>query len=655
MNKKIIIFIIVSLLCFQEIHGEPLHNYAKEYTEAVNLMQNGQYKKAIEIMTPLTKTNENYHLFLSLGDAHASILQPKKALKYYKIVYLKAKKSSDNLFTRIALFKIAKLQLWMGKIEDASHSYKELLAMQLPEDDIIIAENGLKEIDRLKVKKIAEDERNSYENKIQQARNFLALGNGKSAFQTIQIYLKNTKDFRVYMIAAGSMAITDKPKNALDYYEKAFEVASLDEEKTSALYNIARMHFWLAHYVRAEKTFSLLLNYNLTPNEKELAIAGIVKSRAYYDRPRKAYKTIPKDLIFTTPELTIAAAQSAAWANWADISKSILTKYQPITDKINPNSALSSDLKDLQWQTKLATSKGVITPSLFASHDSENFNKTRVMLDYSRFWSQLAQTSAGIDYIDYSQYSPNRLHAKGFYIGQTIRPTRAIILRGQIEPTEYKNLSYLDHSLWSPFLWNANVDYTPNDYMSLRFGAVKEVIETFGAFDNKITDNQYAGSLSLDPTPYLNLNGSYSYLKMSDTNDRNTYNLSATVNVLPSYGLSATGMVRGFTDKFTSPYYFSPHSYWADTIMFKLGRKLGPTWHYYLDGGVGRQYIVTLPDSPTASSPTYQWGLGITGPINSWLVLNAYYADIHQASAFLDSNNYHYQYGGVSLNFMLPI
>ena len=655
MNKKIIIFIFVSLVCIHKIDAESLHNYSKEYTKAVTLMRNGRYNEAIAILVPLTKTNENYHLFLSLGDAHASINQPKKAIYYYKIVYRKAKKSGDNLFIRVARFKIAKLQLWLGQIEDASSSYKELLAMKLPKDDIKIAENGLKEINSFKVKKIAEEKHNLYESNIQKARNFLVASNGKMAFETIRIYLKTTSDFRVYMIAAGYMAMTEHPEKALFFYEKALQYANSDEEKTSALYNIARMQFWLSNYVRAEKTFRLLLKYNLTPNEKELALAGIVKSLAYYDRPRKAYKTIPKDLIFTTPELTIAAAQAASWSNWADITKSILTSYQPITNNINPNTSLSSDLKDLQWQTKLATSKGVITPSIFSSHDSENFNKTRTMLDYSRFWSQLTQTSVGIDYINYTQFSPNKLHAKGFYIGQTIRPTRDVILRGQIEPTEYKNLSDFDHSLWVPFLWNASAAYTPNDYVTLRFAAVKEVIETFGAFDNKITDNQYAGSLSLNPIPYVNLNGSYSLLKMSDNNERNTYNLSATVNVLPDYGLSATGMIRGFNDKFTSPYYFSPYKYSADTIMLKFGRKLGPTWHYYLDGGLGRQYITRQADSPTASSPTYQFGLGVTGPINSWLVFNAYYADIHQASAFLDSNNYHYQYGGISLNFMLPI
>ena len=158
--------------------------------------------------------------------------------------------------------------------------------------------------------------------------------------------------------------------------------------------------------------------------------------------------------------------------------------------------------------------------------------------------------------------------------------------------------------------------------------------------------------MTVNPLPYVQFNGSYSRLDISDSNSRDSYFLSSTVLVLPNYGLSATGIFRDYTDAFSSPNYFSPYNYKAATILLKLGRKLGATWHYYLDGGVGRQYIVSRLGEAAAASPTYQLGLGITGPINSWLVLNAYYADVHQASAFLGSPEYRYQYGGISLNIM---
>ncbi len=413
------------------------------------------------------------------------------------------------------------------------------------------------------------------------------------------------------------------------------------------------MQFWLAQYVRSGQTYRLLLTYNLNAKEYELALAGLVKSLAYYDRPRSAYHMIPNDLAFTTPELVIAASQASSWANWSDITKSILIKYQPITKKVNLKSSIGKDWQDLQWQTKLATSPSIITPSIFYSHDSEGFNKTRSTLDYTHYWSQLSQTSVGLDYSVFTQNKPNKLKAHGLYIGQTVRPTRDLILQGQVEPTEYKNLTPLAHVNWNPVLWNTNVSYTPTDYISLRVLALHEIIETFAAFDDQITDNQYATSLTISPLPYVKFNGSYSRLNMSDSNNRNAYFLSSTVLLSPNYGLSATGSLREYTDRFTSPDYFSPHNYKAGTILLKLGRKLGATWHYYLDGGVGRQFIVSRPNALTAASPTYQWGLGVVGPITSWLVLNAYYADVHQTSAFLGSKEYHYQYGGVSLNVMM--
>jgi hypothetical protein len=181
---------------------------------------------------------------------------------------------------------------------------------------------------------------------------------------------------------------------------------------------------------------------------------------------------------------------------------------------------------------------------------------------------------------------------------------------------------------------------------------LREVIETFPAFVNHITDNQISSSLTLNPLPYVTLNGAYSRLDMSDTNNRNVYHASANAFILPTYGVSLTGIFREFNDKFTTPNYFSPNNYKAASLILKWNRRLGATWHYYIDGGGGRQFIQPQPGEPTAASPIYQYGFGITGPINKYLIFSAYYADMHQASAFLDSPGYHYQYGGVSLNVL---
>jgi tetratricopeptide (TPR) repeat protein len=652
-SKKIGAFLFVFLLFMQKIYGDTLANYSVEYSKAITLMEHHQYHEAIVIMDALSKTNKNYNLLLSLGDAYAALEKPKKALHYYKMVYHHATITNNVLFTRVALFKMARMQLWTNNTKSAIKSYQLLLSMTLSKSDKTIAQAGLTTASNIQAQNLIKKEHQLYENTLRQARDDIQLSDGKRAYGLIKNYIDNDPNVNLYLIAADSLSITNNPKKSLEYYQQALQSSQDITDKKYALFGMARMQFWLSQYVRAGKTYQLLLQYHLNPKEHELALAGLVKSLAYYNRPRSAYYLIPNDLQFTTPELVIASSQASSWANWSDISKSTLIKYEPITQKINLNSSLGKDLQDLQWQTKLATSPSVITPSVFYARDSEGFTKTRSILDYTHYWSQLAQTSVGVDDNLYTQNKPYKLNANGIYLGQTLRPTRELILQGQVEPTEYKNLTSFARSNWSPVLWNTNISYTPNDYVSLRALALREVIETFPAFADRITDNQYATSLTVNPLPYVQLNGAYSRLNMSDSNNRNVYFLSSSVLLLPNYGLTATGILREYTDKFTSPDYFSPYNYKAATILLKLGRKLGATWHYYLDGGVGRQFIISRPDSTTAASPTYQWGLGITGPITSWLVLNAYFADTHQTSPFLGSPEYHYQYGGVSLNIMM--
>lgn len=598
-------------------------------------------------------TKQVYHQYLNLGDTYAAKEQPQKALDNYSIVYHQAMKDHNRLFQRIALFKIARMELWLGYPQAATNTYQQLLSMSLSKEDRALARAGLQSAKHNQQQQSNKERRQSYEKTLEQAREANYSEKGALAFSLIKHHLRQKKDARVYLIAADSMAFRDKPRQALDFYQQALDKSHDNALTVSALFGIAKMQFWLGRYVAAEKTYRKLLTLRLNSQDHELALAGQVKSLAYYNRPRTAYQTIPPQIRASTPDLVIAAAQASSWSNWSDITQSILNNNHALLNKLNPASSLAKDVQDLQWQTRLATDPNILSPSVFYSHDSEHFDKLRSTVGYSRYWNQLAQTTVGLDYIVYTQNKPNQLNASGIYIGQTLRPTRDVIVQGQIEPTEYKNLTPSVANNWSPFLWNANATYTPNDYLSLRALALTEVVETFPAFSQHITDNQYAAGATLNPLPYVQLNGSYARLNFSDTNSRNSGFISATVGLLPSYGISATGLLRGFETAFSTPNYFSPHQYWADSLLFKMSRKFGATWHYYVDGGLGQQYIIAQANGPTASSPTYQWGLGITGPINRWLILNAYYADVQQASAYLDSPGYHYQYGGFSLNILL--
>ena len=600
-------------------------------------------KRAYKLIKIYLETDRTFMLEVMAAQSMAMMGAPKKSLQFYTQAFTLSTTETEQ---KTALLGMLKMQLWLNEAKEAEISLQRLRTLSLNTME-------LRELRQTQTRLSQLTQQLKYTTVVQQAQHFIDINQGKKAFAMIQPYLyQQGHRYTSMLIAAQSMSVADQPQQALYFYQQAYRLSHRDVERIPSLLGIAKMQFWLAHYVRAAATYRSILNYKLTSQGYQQALAGLVKSLAYYNRPRRGVHAIPCGLDLKTPALVIAAAQATLWADWADLTKHILTKYKPIIDNIPLNTGLGSDLQDLKWQTKLATSLHVVTPSLFVSSDSETFNKKRMTVDYTHYWNQSMQTSLGPDYIVYKQNPGLQTAATGFYFEQTLRPTRNLILRGQIEPIAYKNSTPSKEGSWDLMLWKASSLYRPNDMVSLQLLALKEVVETFPAFSNRITGNQYAGVLNLNPLPYVQLNGSLSKLDFSDQNVRPGYFLAASWLMLPNVGLSTTGILRGYSNRVRSPNYFSPNQYKAESLLFKLGRKFGPTWHYYLDGGFGRQYITPLPNTPTNSSPTYQWGLGMNGPLTSSIVLNVYFADSRQASAFIDSPDYHYQYGGISLSFM---
>lgn len=586
-------------------------------------------KEALVILTPFLKEKIDYPLAILAAQAYAEVENPKQSLEYYQKAFHIAKTVSQK---HNAMFGSAKMQSWLGMNMAAMQSYHHLLNEKLSAADYRIAHEGWL---------------NSLENiHVDAAKKYISDENGKEAVKEIKGFLCYKVSYNLLILLAQAYSISDDAVHALIYYRAAYAIAKDAGERKVALFGIARMHFWLANYVRAEDTFHHLLDcYQLNKKEYELALAGMVKSLAYYDRPRRGYWAIPCEFCYTTPELVIASAQATTWAGWSDITQQTLHEYAAIIERIDKKSSLWSDYRDLKWQADLATWPNVISPTFFYSSDSDEFIKKYSTLDYTHYWNHIFQSSLGLEHIIYTQNGFPKLIARGFYASQTVQPTRATLFKVKIEPFSYNN--------WSPILWNASAQYKPIDNVFLQLNALREIVETFPAFDNRITDNQYAASATISPFPYLKLDSSIYRLDFSDKNFRDGYYFSASYDVLSDMGLSAVGILRGYRDKFKSPYYFSPHSYRAETFILRIGRKLGQTWHYYLDGGIGRQYIIPLVGDPVAESPTHQWGIGITGPVCSRVIFSLFYADVFQASAFVNSNGYHYQYGAATLNIML--
>jgi tetratricopeptide (TPR) repeat protein len=484
-----------------------------------------------------------------------------------------------------------------------------------------------------------------FDAQIKYAKEKLAQDKGKEALAMLQPLLNQNPSYTILILTARSYAAVDKPREALKCYQLALVKASTAEEIRTAQFGIARMQFWLDQYVRAGETFQKILKEPaLSPQDYELAMAGYVKSLAYYDRPRKGYHFIPPHFTYTTPQMVVAAAQASLWSDWADITKDIVTTYQPILAQLPSTSPLAKDMRDVQWQMDLATSPHVITPDFYYSADSEKFFIRKPSLSYQHYWNQTFQTILGIERIGYTQTGQN-LIARDIYLTQIWRPTRTLIFKGRLKPSDYQN--------FHPFLWLADGNYRPNDYIGLKVSAFKEVVETFPAFANRITTNQYAVGLYLNPVPYVYFDLSDYQYNFSDSNKRLGYFASGRATIWSQLGLSAILRFRHFTNRFQSPNYFSPDSYTERMYLLRIGRKYHSEWHYYLDGGMGRQWLVPSPGEPSSSSLTHQWGFGLTGPLSKHFILSLFYTSAFQASAFRDSPGYHYQNAGASINILL--
>ncbi|WP_298622928.1 hypothetical protein [uncultured Legionella sp.] len=609
--------------------------------EARELINKNQGREAYTLIEPYLASQNLFELFIIAAQSMAILDNPNQSFIYFH----KAYSTSNNLSERsIALLGMIKMQLSLNNRKNAEH-YLFLLDRMTSAHKIPGVEQKKQEfIEQLNQLKIG--------TQIEQAQKYLESNNGKQVYDSIKWYLEAEKSPLLYLLAAESMAMINQPQFAFNYYQEAFNSTNKPKYKIIALFGMGKMQFWMARYVRAKNIYKELLHYNLSKKQRELALAGMVKSLSYYDRPRLAYSKIPPELVFTTPEMVIAASQASSWADWSDITKNILTQYSETLEQVNLQSGLGRDLKDLVWQTNLATWPNIITPSYYTSMDSETFSKSKTVIDYRHYWNQQSQTVLGPEYIKYSQDYFRAMDAKGFYIGQIIRPGRYLILDGKVEPMEYKNRTIGQRDNWSPILWNVAGSLTPNDYIKFKLLGQKEVLETFPAFNHRITNTLYGTNLTISPLPYVSLDGSYSHMDISDKNERNGYYFAPSLLINPDLGLTTMAIVRGFSNKFRSRDYFSPAQYQEKKVLVKLGRKLGPTWHYYLDGGFGRQYIKDLSDSETNSSPTYQWGMGINGPLSKVLFFTIYYVNTHQASAFIDSPGYAMQYGGISVNLL---
>ncbi len=582
---------------------------------AIKYIDTNQGKKALEILKPLLKSQQNFKIFRLAAQSYAEINEPSLSLSYYKKALSSAKTADEQ---KIASEGIKKMNNWLAK--ERKTAKPALSPLQI---------------------------------KLNLVREYISKDQGDKALELLQPLLLDKPNYQVFMLTALSYAQTNKPRLALNYYRNALPLATTPKDRVATLLGIGKMHFWMGQYFRAERAYAEIFKYPTNSREFDLALAGKVKSLAYADRPIRAFKSIPPDLIYETPELVVAAIQSSLWSDWADISKQISLDYEPIIAKIPPESALGKDISDAFWQINQATWPNAITPGYFYSIDSDDYQISRGSFNYSHYWSQIFQSEAGFIDTVYTQplskqpasiQSLSKLVSKTVYFGETIRPTRQLILSGRIAPSDYE--------LWRPFLWSSQLTYRPSDYVSFLVQGFHEAVEALPALSQHITATQVHGNINLAPLPYVKVRGVLNNIRFSDTNNRDGYFVSVTTLLSTELGLSFILQEKAFRSKFVSPYYFSPNKYVLDTAILRFGRRYATRWHYYIDGGLGRQFV-GVDNVDSRPSRTWQWGLGLNGPITDRVILNLYYLMTTQAANFTNSSVYKYQAGAVELKFLI--
>ncbi len=326
-NKMIRVYSIAmigSLLLSHSAYSDANSDYNTSYSKAQTLIQEKKFTDAILIMEPLAKTHPTFDLYLSMGDAQASLDSPSKAMEYYQLSYKKALELNNNVYTRIALFKIARTYLWLKDTPNAIVTYNQLIASQLGPEDLKTAQAGLYTAKQMQMDDL-----------IAQASQLIEQNKGQEAFNLVQGKLDSSNNFFLYKIAGQSMATMNNPKQAIIYFEKALAIAPNEETKTFASAQIAKMKQWLS--APDDNQIVLHSEIPVIPPSPEDQLVKKSRELLQANKPQEAYDSLKEELPKSTnAALFINAAKAMA----------ILEKPKPALEYYQKALSLSDNNQD---------------------------------------------------------------------------------------------------------------------------------------------------------------------------------------------------------------------------------------------------------------------------------------------------------------------
>ncbi|NKB47623.1 MAG: hypothetical protein GKR77_07535, partial [Legionellales bacterium] len=230
----------------------------------------------------------NFYQQVALAQQAAERNDPKQALQHYQQARVLAEAQNDETLIRVALFGIARMQMWLEHLPQAQALYRQLLMTPLNEQDRALAQSKLMEVEQMMALERKRQGQDGYTN------------------------------FHEQVDDAQQAAKRNDPKQALQHYQQARILAEIQNNETLirvALFGMARMQVWLGSLTQAQTLYRQLLTMSLDDQDRALAQAKLVEIDQLKALERKRQKQAKEQRAYTAFHEQVTLAQQAAERN----------------------------------------------------------------------------------------------------------------------------------------------------------------------------------------------------------------------------------------------------------------------------------------------------------------------------------------------------
>lgn len=425
------------------------------------------------------------------------------------------------------------------------------------------------------------------------------------------------------LIAQGRADGTaDRPREALIAYRGALSAAhGIPADEQAARFGVARMLLWVGRYEEAGRMYATLLAGDLAADDRQVALAGHVKSLAYRDRPREAYRLLG-DAPLTDIDLTVAVAQAASWSGWSDKAQGLLQHGERGIAQLPPSSALARRVRILTDDVHRDRSTTVALTQSYA-HDSDGLSSGESVAALRVPVGRTGTVDARLRAFDLHDASWS-LHGTESRAGFALRAGDTLTLGASAGRATYDG--------WTPAVWSADAAYQATDDVRVAAYASGDAIETRTAISNRTTANTVGVRVGLRLADPITLRAGTYAQRFSDGNVRHGYDATLAIAAFPAAGVGLQLRERALTDRVVgSPGYFSPARFEEQDYVVTVRRRI-QGWIVDGSAGVGHQA------GGGQAGTTFSYALNVRGPLRGCLrveaSLNAQNSALSSASGY---------------------